>query len=144
LDYAQQLLALLNGIVVSVKDAYVDTKVLSRPFCGFCAAEAAYLLSYPTVGYSSDLGSLAGSNCTSQTSSAACIIDGTLAAATSSSTSKSGYYFTYTIHSTLGYTLLGTPAEQGVTGIKNFYSDSTGAIHYNSGSPAGASDPVIQ
>jgi prepilin-type N-terminal cleavage/methylation domain-containing protein len=108
------------------------------------AAEAAYRLSYPTIGYSSDLGSLAGSNCTSQMSSAACIIDATLAAATSSSTSKIGYFFTYTPNSSVGYTLLGTPAEQGLTGIKNFYSDSSGAIHYNSGAPGGASDSVIQ
>jgi len=108
------------------------------------AAEAAYRLSYPNVGYSNDLGSLAGSNCTSQTSSAACIIDTTLASAISSSTSKSGYYFTYMTDSSVGYTLLATPAEQGLTGVKNFYSDSTGAIRYNFGARAVASDPVIQ
>jgi prepilin-type N-terminal cleavage/methylation domain-containing protein len=107
------------------------------------AAESTYCWTYPTVGYSSDLGSLAGSNCTSQTSSSACIIDNT-AAATSSNTSKSGYYFTYTPNSSVGYNLLGTPAEQGLSGGKNFYSDSTGAIHYNSGAPAGANDSVIQ
>ena len=74
----------------------------------------------PSVGYSASLGALAGSSCASPTSTAACLIDATLAAATASTSAKSGYYFTYTASSTLGYALTGTPAKVGSTGVKQY------------------------
>ena len=68
-------------------------------------AETTYNSTYPTVGYSTDLNSLAGTTCTAPTSTAACLIDTTLAGATSSAAPKSGYYFTYASSSALGYTM---------------------------------------
>ena len=99
-------------------------------------AEITYASTYPSVGYSADLASLAGSSCASPTSSAACLIDATLAGATSGANSKSGYYFTFTASSSLGYTLTGTPAKIGSTGVKQFYTDGTAVIHYNTGGGA--------
>ena len=108
-------------------------------------AEITYNSSYPTVGYSADLNSLSGASCSAPTSTAACLIDATLAAATSSATSKSGYYFTYATSSTLGYTLNGAAAKQGSTGVKAYYTDGTGVIHYNAtGATSVTTDPAIQ
>jgi prepilin-type N-terminal cleavage/methylation domain-containing protein len=109
-------------------------------------AETSYSSTYPTVGYASTLTVLAdgGGNCSTPTSAGACLIDDTLAAASVSTAAKSGYYFSLTLDSSLGYTLLGTPARQGSTGIKNFYTDGTEALRYTTdGSIASASSPTI-
>ena len=109
------------------------------------SAEITYASTYPSLGYSPDLNSLAGSSCGAPTSSAACLIDATLAAATSStSPGKSGYYFTYGASSSLGYTLTAQPHHAGSTGNKFFYTDGTAVIHYNNGSGATSSSPAIQ
>jgi prepilin-type N-terminal cleavage/methylation domain-containing protein len=108
-------------------------------------AEITYASTYPSVGYSASLGALAGTSCSSPTSTGACLIDNTLAAATSKTASKSGYYFTLTPSSSLGYTLLGTPANQGSTGNKNFYTDGTAVITYVYGAgTATATSSAIQ
>ena len=111
-------------------------------------AEITYASTYPSIGYTGTLNQLAdgGANvCPSTPSStSACLIDATLGAANSANTSKSGYYFALSPSSTVGYTLQGTPAKQGSTGVKNFYTDATVVIHYKSGSSAGATDPSIQ
>jgi prepilin-type N-terminal cleavage/methylation domain-containing protein len=107
-------------------------------------AETTYNITYPAAGYSPNLNSLTGTSCTAPTSTAACLIDQTLAGATSSATPKSGYYFTYATSSTLGYTLAGTPAQQGSSGVRNFYTDAADVIHYNAtGAAASATDPAI-
>lgn len=107
-------------------------------------AQITYASTYPSLGYSASLGALAGSSCASPTSTAACLIDATLAAATASASSKSGYYFTYTASSSLGYTLTGTPAKIGSTGVKQYYTDGTAVIHFNTGGGATSSSPAIQ
>ena len=108
-------------------------------------AEMTYTSTYPTVGFSADLPSLAGTACTTPTSSAACIIDNTLAQATSASNPKTGYYFTYAPNSTIGYTANADPAYWNQSGTKHFYTDGTGVIHFNSANQsATASDPIIQ
>jgi prepilin-type N-terminal cleavage/methylation domain-containing protein len=89
-----------------------------------------YASTYPSVGYAPALVNLAGTSCSSPSSTGACLIDNTLAAATSKGSSKSGYYFTLNPSSSLGYTLNGDPANQGSTGNKNFYTDGTGVITY--------------
>ncbi len=107
--------------------------------------ELTYSATYPTVGYSLDLPSLSGTSCTAPTSSAACIIDNTLANATSSANPKSGYYFTYSPDPALGFTLYGNPAYWNHSGTKNYYTDSTGAIHYNGANQTAAvTDPTVQ
>ena len=107
-------------------------------------AEVSYSTLYPAVGYSPDMNSLAGSSCAAPTSGAACLIDTTLAGATTSATGKSGYYFTYNIVSSVGYTLQGTPAKLGSTGIKNYYTDGSNVIHFNATAAATATDASIQ
>jgi len=108
-------------------------------------AELTYSSTYPEVGYSLDLPSLAGSNCTAPTSTSACIIDSTLANATGPTAPKAGYYFKYTPDSTLGYTLYGNPAYWNHSGTKNYYTDASGEIHYNpSNQTASVTDPTIQ
>jgi type IV pilus assembly protein PilA len=107
-------------------------------------AEITYASAYPSTGYSADLPSLAGSACTSPTSAGACLIDTTLGAATTAANSKSGYFFTYAADPNLGYTLTGTPANIGSTGIKQFYTDGTEVIRYASGAAASAASPAIQ
>ena len=107
-------------------------------------AEITYASTYPSVGYATALTNLAGSSCAAPTSTAACLIDTTLAGATASATGKSGYFFTIATSSALGYTLLGTPSKIGSTGIKQFYTDGTAVIHYNLTAAATASDAAIQ
>ena len=107
-------------------------------------AEITYASTYPSVGYSADLVNLAGSTCSAPTSTAACLIDATLAGATTSANSKSGYYFTFPASSALGYTLNGDPAKVGSTGVKHFYTDGTAVIHYNLTAASGSRDPAIQ
>ena len=109
-------------------------------------AELTYLTTYPKVGYSFDLPSLGGSNCAAApVSTAACIIDNTLANATSATASKTGFYFTYAPDANLGYIAHGDPAYWNQSGTKRFYTDSTGIIRFNAtNQTAVATDPAIQ
>ena len=108
-------------------------------------AEVAYQTSYPSVGFSNDLASLAGAACPLPlpTSASACLIDQTLAAATASP-GKSGYHYTYTPAAGNGdYQNVSTPDTQGSSGVKNFITDSSGVIHFKSGAAAALTDPAI-
>lgn len=111
-------------------------------------AEITYISTYPSVGYSLDLGALAGTGCPASTSSSgACLIDSTLASATTAGTSKTGYWFTYSpadSSSTVGYTIYGAPAQPQWSGVRFFYSDATNVVHYKVGSQAETTDPTIQ
>jgi len=107
-------------------------------------AETTYNSTYPTVGYTSTIGNLAGTGCASPTSTNACLIDNTLAGATSSATPKSGYYFTLASSSGLGYVLNGDPAKPGSSGVKHYYTDGSAVIHYNATASAAATDAAIQ
>jgi prepilin-type N-terminal cleavage/methylation domain-containing protein len=107
-------------------------------------AETTYNSTYPTAGYTGTIANLAGTSCTAPTSTGACLIDTTLAAATSSTTAKSGYFFALASDTNVGYTVNGTPANQGSSGVKGFYSDATGVIRSNTSGTATVSDPAIQ
>ena len=110
-------------------------------------AELTYNSTYPTIGYTSTMVNLAtnGGNCSTPTSTSACLIDDTLSQATVATSPKSGYYFTLTGNSASGYTLTGQPAKAGSTGIKNFYTDGTAVIRYTTdGSAATVTSPSIQ
>ncbi len=107
-------------------------------------SEVAYLTAYPSVGYAVTLAALGpGADCTAPTSAGACLIDQTLAAATAAP-GKSGYHYTLAASASVGYTLLGTPDGQGSTGVKNFYTDSSGVIRANSAGAADVTSPAIQ
>ena len=82
------------------------------------------------------------------TSSRADLIDSILAVATVSTTPKSGYYFTYlpgpagatpaVSNQNLKYSVIGIPAQTGVTGTSTFCTDQTSVIKKDAaGSTAG-------
>jgi prepilin-type N-terminal cleavage/methylation domain-containing protein len=120
----------------------------------FTTAEITYATTYNT-GYTANLGSLgppaAGQNLTA---TAAGLIDSVLAgtsggngAATSSS--KSGYQFTYTPGATdvsgriNTYGIIATPINVGTTGTNFYYTDESGVIRQNSTAVAGSSDSPL-
>lgn len=108
-------------------------------------AEITYAATYPTIGFSQNLTSLGGTSCTVPTSTSACLIDNTLAQASSPTAPRTGYYFTYTPNSSVGYTTLADPAYWNQSGTKHFYTDATGVVHFNSANQtASATDPSIQ
>jgi prepilin-type N-terminal cleavage/methylation domain-containing protein len=103
------------------------------------------------VGFSAALGDLGtgGAACpTPVTSTTTCLIDQSLAQATSAAKAKSGYFFTYTPQANggvnTGFTLLGDPASVGQTGTRHFYADATGVIRANAAQAAGPADNPIQ
>src|SRR3954467_5221563 len=75
-------------------------------------AQVTYSTTYPAEGYASTLDVLKtpSAGCTAPASTAACLIDADLAKAVSSTTGKSGYFFTMAASTTVGYTLAGTPS----------------------------------
>jgi type IV pilus assembly protein PilA len=83
-------------------------------------------------GYETTLLSLGGPAGGSAASTSAELIDAVLAGGT-----KSGYAFTYTTGSTdsngnvLAYTLTAVPTSIGVTGQREFFTDQSGVIRYN-------------
>jgi type IV pilus assembly protein PilA len=112
-------------------------------------AEVTYATAYPNTGFSADLPSLGGTApCTTAAVTAACLIDNTLATATSATSAKSGYYFTYTAGAAAGgtvntYTNTALPVTAGTTGQRGFFTDQTGVIRYAiSGSATVASSPI--
>lgn len=97
------------------------------------------------IGFSnllSDLGT-AGTCATggASTSTATCLIDNTLANATTPALAKSGYFFTYAPTVTggvnTGFTIGGDPATTGQTGSRAFCSDQTGVIRATPATPGG-------
>jgi prepilin-type N-terminal cleavage/methylation domain-containing protein len=111
-------------------------------------ANVSYASNYPSIGFSPTMAALGGvSPCTTAITTAACLIDDTLATAITAGTAKSGYFFTYAVTQSsgldTGYTNLGTPANQGVTGQRNFFTDESGVIRYGlTGAATVASSPI--
>jgi prepilin-type N-terminal cleavage/methylation domain-containing protein len=95
-------------------------------------AEVTFSTTYPAIGFA-NLSALGGSaaTCTgAATSTAACLIDSTLAAGT-----KSGYTFAATAAGTapsVQYTATGVPVVIGQSGQRGFFSDQSGVIRYTS------------
>ena len=102
-------------------------------------AEVTYALTYPAHGYADDL-SLLGGTGSSASSASALLLDNLLGctAATSpgSICPKGGYNFMVTGSITLPVTTYSSTANPIVyqqTGVRYFYSDASGVIHYNAG-----------
>lgn len=114
-------------------------------------AEAAYDAqgwNNPTaVGFSNVLADLGNKTCNPPTLSSACLLDDNLANASTPARNKSGYYFTYkpitVATKNTDFTLNGDPLQRGSTGIRSFYSDTTGVIRFNLSAPAQLTDPAI-
>jgi len=98
-------------------------------------AEISYQSSYPQTGFSSTLGQLGPASagaCTAPTAANSCLIDYSLATATTSANAKSGYYFTFTsISSQTSYVVDAEPKKVNQTGIRGFCSSEDGVIHQN-------------
>ena len=71
-------------------------------------------------------------------------IDALLGAATSTSSSKQGYYYLYERVSSQTYTLNAAPVTPSVTGSRYFYTDESGVIRVNPSGAAGPSDPPVE
>jgi prepilin-type N-terminal cleavage/methylation domain-containing protein len=89
-------------------------------------AQISYNSAYPTVGYASTMGALAGTSCAPPTSASACLIDTALAAGT-----KSGYSFA--LSGTTGtpvstYQVRADPIAPNQTGVKYFCSFADGVV----------------
>jgi type IV pilus assembly protein PilA len=89
-------------------------------------AQISYNSSYPTVGFATTMGALAGTSCAPPGSSGACIIDTQLASGT-----KSGYNFaisnlTGTPNAT--YTFIASPLSPNQTGVRYFCSFADAVI----------------
>ncbi len=97
-------------------------------------AQISYESSYPTVGFATVLGSLAGVNCAPPGSSSACLIDTQLASGT-----KSGYSFV--LAGTAGspnatYQFLVSPLNPNQTGVRYFCSFADAVVRFNTSSIA--------
>jgi type IV pilus assembly protein PilA len=92
-------------------------------------AQISYDSSYPTVGFATTLGSLAGVSCAPPGSTGACLIDTQLASGT-----KSGYSFV--LSGTSGtpnatYQLVASPLTPNQTGVRYFCSFADAVIRYS-------------
>ena len=100
------------------------------------------------LGFSAALGDLGGGTCAPPTSTATCYLDQVVAGATTSSSPKSGYWFSYSPiannGNNTGFTVLASPATPGQTGNRYFFADQTGVIRFNPSAAATASDNPLQ
>jgi type IV pilus assembly protein PilA len=102
-------------------------------------AQISYNSAYPTVGFSTNLGNLAGTSCTPPSSTSACLIDTMLAAGT-----KSGYSFNLT-GTTGSYWATANPVTANQTGVRSFCSVADAVVRYSSAtlsSCAGTEQPL--
>jgi prepilin-type N-terminal cleavage/methylation domain-containing protein len=111
-------------------------------------AEVSYITAYPSVGYALVLTDLAdtGNICPAATPNAnnACLIDNTLAVqAVLPAVGKNGYFLTYGGVRPGTYNFTNTPVSVGSSGVKQFFTDSSGVIHFNTGAAATAASPAI-
>lgn len=93
-------------------------------------AQISYNSAYPTVGFASTLGALAGTSCSPPSSSGACLIDTALAGGV-----KSGY--TFTLSSVTGtpsstYNFIATPVLWNYSGIRYFCSFGDAVVRVSS------------
>ena len=110
-------------------------------------SEVVYSSTY-NGGFSADLKSLGGANCTTAnvpSSSAACLLDQVLAGSAAVS-SKSGYNFTYVPGAGAvvpSYTVNADPIAPGSTGQRYFFTDQSAVIRFNLTAAAAATDTPI-
>ena len=110
-------------------------------------SEVVYSSTY-NGGFSPDLASLGGANCTTAnipSSSAACLLDQVLAGSAAVST-KSGYTFTYapgTGAVVPSYTVNANPIAPGSTGQRYFFTEQSAVIRQNTSASAGPTDSPI-
>ncbi len=97
-------------------------------------SDLAYQNAYQTYATSlAALGPGVATGCPSSgpTSAAACIIDFTLASASTATAAKSGYFFSVTSPATLQYLLTAQPASAGSSGVKGFCAVEDNVVRFN-------------
>jgi type IV pilus assembly protein PilA len=108
-------------------------------------AEVTYLTAYPATGYSitlAALGPAAAGSCATPVVTNACLIDFTLASASTTANAKSGYYFRVSNGASAttpvsSYTIGAAPATYNSTGVRNFCSIEDGVVRATPGSAGG-------
>jgi prepilin-type N-terminal cleavage/methylation domain-containing protein len=109
-------------------------------------AEVTYLTAYPTVGYSitlAALGPAAAGTCATPVETNACLLDFTLASATTTALAKSGYYFGVANATTAttpvsGYTIGAAASAYNSTGVRLFCSIEDGVVRSTPGAAGGS------
>jgi type IV pilus assembly protein PilA len=109
-------------------------------------AEVTYLTAYPTVGYSitlAALGSAAAGTCATPVQANACLVDFTLASASTTAKAKSGYYFgiangTVPTTPVSSYTVGAAASTYNSTGVRLFCSVEDGVVHATPGATGSA------
>ena len=93
-------------------------------------AQITYSSAYPTIGYATTFGALAGTNCNPPTSAGACLIDTVLASGT-----KSGYVFQITGTSgstpTSTYQYIATPVLPNFSGTRYFCTFGDAVVRFS-------------
>lgn len=103
-------------------------------------AQISYSSAYPTVGFASTLGALAGTSCAPPTSASACLIDTSLATGL-----KTGYTFTLTNVSgtpAAGYNIYASPTVPNNSGT-HFYCSFADAVVRASTSAISTCDATV-
>lgn len=107
------------------------------------AAAVTYSISYPDLGFPTNLSLLGGVEPCTPSSATACLIDDNLAQGT-----KSGYAFVWSgdgATPSVSFTVTGTPLAAGSTGQSMYCSDQTALIHFEiNGSGCTSASPPIQ
>jgi type IV pilus assembly protein PilA len=95
-------------------------------------------------GYPTQLSNLGPSNGTTPTSTDADLLDGVLSPASGPAT-KSGYGFAYAAPSggSVGYTINANPSQVNQTGVRFFYTDSSGVVRFNGTAQAAITDSPL-
>jgi len=106
-------------------------------------AQISYNSAYPTVGFASTMGNLAGTTCASSapTSTGACLIDSALGSGT-----KSGYVFTLSGVSgspASAYQFVATPIGPNQTGVRYFCSFADAVVRFNPTTTIGTCDGTV-
>lgn len=107
------------------------------------AAAVTYSISYPDLGYPTNLSLLGGAEPCTPSSATACLVDDNLAQG-----AKSGYAFVWSgdgATPSVSFTVTGTPLAAGSTGQSMYCSDQTAVIHFEiNGSGCTSTSPAIQ
>jgi prepilin-type N-terminal cleavage/methylation domain-containing protein len=106
-------------------------------------AAVTYSVSYPDLGFPTNLTSLGGADPCTASSTTACLIDDTVAQG-----AKSGYAFVWVgdgATPSVSFTITGTPLAPGSMGQSMYCSDQTGVIHFDpSGAACTNASPALQ
>jgi type IV pilus assembly protein PilA len=109
-------------------------------------AELTYVTAYPTTGYSitlAALGPASAAACATPVKTHACLLDFTLASATTTALAKSGYYFrvargTGAATPVSSYTIGAAPSAYNKTGVRLFCSIEDGVVRAKPGASGSA------